>query len=322
MSPRPCLRRRFVENTGDIELQNVQVTDGLDAVFGPGLLSVTSAVITGPCVANAAYTGSAPNADLLDGLATLPIGDSCTIAVDVTVLVDDSDPTLPNLATDYTNTADGDGVSPAGTLVAASDTALVAFAEAPAIGIAKTVASPPVNNNAGYTGSAPAADLLDGLVTLPVGESCTVEVAVTVEMGAAVTIDTPYTNAAATDGTSPSGTLVDASDTADTMFTEAPAIDTLKSVVGDPVNNGDGTHTIDYQIMVENTGDVELRNVQVTDGLEAVFGAQLVSATTTAAAPCVANAAYTGLSAGGERPGHQSGRAGRHCGRPSRRDAD
>jgi len=67
---------------------------------------------------------------------------------------------------------------------------------------------------------------------------------------------------------------------------ENPEIDVDKVVVGAPVNNGDGTHTIEYLITVENIGDVDLLDVQVTDGVEAAFGATFISATSSAAAPC------------------------------------
>ena len=54
-------------------------------------------------------------------------------------------------------------------------------------------------------------------------------------------------------------------------FTEAPRIGVAKRVVS-KTNNGDGTHTVVYEILVKNYGDVDLRMVQVTDDLAGTPG--------------------------------------------------
>ena len=195
-----------VANTGDVDLLNVQVTDGLDAVFGDALITAAQSTAA-PCSVEATYTGIAPDTNLLSGTDTVAVGESCQIVVSVTITVDASEPDAANIDTDYTNTANGAGTSPAGQGVADADDAI-------------------------------------------------------------------------------------------TNLGESPAIEVLKSVVGDPVNNGDGTHTVEYLITVQNTGDVDLLNVQTSDGLESAWGASFQSATTSTAAPCTPNPAYTGTAAG------------------------
>ncbi|MEM7610965.1 MAG: OmpA family protein [Pseudomonadota bacterium] len=147
--------------------------------------------------------------------------------------------------------------------------------------------------NPGFTGISPADDLLDaGASSLPVGEQGVVTLALTVTPGNNLG---PYANSAVASGdsartttsvsdTSDDGATPDGdgngdptndSDTTDVTFVEAPVLGLAKQLVGSPVNNADGTYSIQYQFLVENTGDVTLANVQVTDDLAATFAGAL-----------------------------------------------
>jgi uncharacterized repeat protein (TIGR01451 family) len=79
---------------------------------------------------------------------------------------------------------------------------------------------------------------------------------------------------------SANGTVPDANgngdptdDSAPTSVTllETPEIGAAKTVVAGPTNNGDGTYTLTYRLLLENSGDVVLTNVQLTDDLGSVF---------------------------------------------------
>ena len=104
----------------------------------------------------------------------------------------------------------------------------------------------------------------------------------------------PYNNQATASGVSPAGTTVgDLSDDSATLnpdpnpgpngngnasdpgendptpvtFTENPKLGVAKAVVGTPVNNGDGTFTVVYDIFVKNYGNVVINTLQVADDL-------------------------------------------------------
>ena len=80
-------------------------------------------------------------------------------------------------------------------------------------------------------------------------------------------------------------------------FTESPEIGIAKALIGTPVNNGDGTYTLSYQVLVKNTGDVPLTNVQVSDSLDVTFGgATLVINSLTSSDMAVNSPAYDGTS--------------------------
>jgi|GEM_PF-1064400 len=344
-----------IENTGDVELRDVQVTDGLQAVWGGALTSATGGVAVGACTtATTLVYDGITNLNLLEGTDTMAVGDTCSIVVTAIVSVSDTLAAPAALDTDYENTADGGGVSPGGESATDADTAVTQVSENPGVDIVKTRTGGPINNEDGTWGiqytldvtntgnvelhdlqvqdglvavfgnaiqSAVAAttgpctdsttpydgvtniDLLTGLDILPVDGVCAIVIDVTVTVDEndpdAAQLDADYTNLAAVTGDSPSGAPQAAADDETTSLGENPAIEVTKAVVGEPVNNGDGTHTVTYQILASNMGDVELRNVQVDDGLETVFGAgNIVSAATTTAAPCSTNPGYTGSGAG------------------------
>lgn len=361
-----------VENSGDVELANLQISDDLSAAFAGADGFAVDAIASTDFAVNAGFNGAA-DANLLAGTDTLAA--AATGSVDVTVTVTPG----ANLGP-FNNSADVSATSPAGTDVTDtsdagsdpdgngnddptddSDPTPVTFSEAPVIGLAKAIEGPVVNNadgtytltyrfvvenagdvlvnnvqisddlgttfagatgfavdaiasadlavNAGYNGTS-AQDLLAGTDALAVGATGTVDVTVTVTPGGALG---PYSNTATAAGTSPTGTNVtdtsDAgsdpdgdgngdpgndSDPTPVTFTEDPEIGLAKQVSAGPTNNGDGTHTVTYSFLIENTGDVALSDVQVVDDLAAVFGAADVTVDSITSADLTVNGAFNG----------------------------
>ncbi|MEM7082061.1 MAG: OmpA family protein [Pseudomonadota bacterium] len=166
-------------------------------------------------------------------------------------------------------------------------------------------------------------NLLLGTDTLPVGGSGELVIDVT------VTPDTnlgPFDNTAIVSGVSPAGTPVSDQSTDGALtdpdgdgnpgnnsvptpvsFSENPVIGTAKVVTGTPINNGDGTFSVSYDIRVENFGDVPLSGVQITDDFSAtfpapaVFAIQSVTSTDLAVNPAFDGRADTNLLLGNDQ---------------------
>ncbi|WP_207492485.1 Ig-like domain-containing protein [Aridibaculum aurantiacum] len=80
-------------------------------------------------------------------------------------------------------------------------------------------------------------------------------------------------------------------------FTEAPVIGLAKRVVGTPINNGDGSYSVQYQLLVKNVGNVPLKNIQVVDNLATTFGGRPVTVDSVRTSSAfVANNIYNGTS--------------------------
>lgn len=134
-------------------------------------------------------------------------------------------------------------------------------------------------------------DLLASSQSLVAGDSALVSIMLTVTPGATLGV---YNNsvsgtASSTEGVitsdiSQNGTDTDPendgpfnnSDPTPVSFTENPLIGIAKNVLNGPINNGDGTYDLTYQIIVRNMGDVPLSNIQVTDNLNTTFNGQLI----------------------------------------------
>ena len=132
------------------------------------------------------------------------------------------------------------------------------------------------------------ANLLDAASsTLADGEVGTITITVDVTPGSNLG---PYNNTATTSGDSPAGDTVNDtsddginpdgdgdddpandSDPTPVSFTEEPEIGVAKSVTTAPTTTGDGVYSLTYTLVVENSGDVDLDNVQVVDNLSATF---------------------------------------------------
>ncbi|MFC2078075.1 hypothetical protein ACFLTM_04630 [Candidatus Bipolaricaulota bacterium] len=129
-------------------------------------------------------------------------------------------------------------------------------------------------------------NLLDASDSLAVGDNGTITLTVTVTPNDNLG---PYENQATALGTSPGGTQVtdlsqtgtdpdpdqnddptDNNDPTPITFTETPEIGIAKNLVS-TISNNDGTYTVTYDLFVENTGDVTLSSLQVTDDLSATF---------------------------------------------------
>ncbi len=164
-----------------------------------------------------------------------------------------------------------------------------------------TIASTP------YDG-ATATNLLVGTDTHEVGEVCSLRITITVTPG---TILGAYENSAVASGNQPNGQPVsDISDAGDetvdsadasgatdgdptndptlVSFDELPEIGVAKQVTAGPVNNGDGSYTITHAVLVENSGDVPLENLQVADDLTVGFAGMnpIVESTSTVSGIC------------------------------------
>ncbi|MFK8016954.1 MAG: hypothetical protein AB8G17_16115 [Gammaproteobacteria bacterium] len=158
------------------------------------------------------------------------------------------------------------------------------------------ITSPTLAVNTGYDGTADI-NLLAGTDTLAVGGAGEVVLSLTVTPGANLG---PYQNTATASGISPAGTPVNDVSTdgvspdpdndgdpgnnstpTPITFGEAPQIGVAKAVSTAPVNNGDGTFDFVYTVLVQNSGDVTLTDVQVTDDLGGAFN-QAVGYTVTA----------------------------------------
>ncbi|MFK8017821.1 MAG: hypothetical protein AB8G17_20525, partial [Gammaproteobacteria bacterium] len=202
----------------------------------------------------------------------------------------------------YTVTVENTGGAVLNNVQAVDDLATT-FAGATSFSVVSTSSSDFITN-AGFNGTSDT-DLLTGADTLAAGVSGTVLVTVSVTPGANLG---PYNNVVTATGTSPGGTTptdtstdganVDPNGNGDptddttptpVSFTETPQIGTAKTVTA-PVNNGDGTYDVTYTVLIENTGDVPLDDVQATDSLVTTFS----GASFTVAAPTSADFAVNG----------------------------
>ncbi len=134
-----------VTNTGDVSLDDVQVTDGLDTAWGVALSGGTATIASGTCVVNANYDG-VTDTNLLAGTQTLAVGQACIVGVTATVDVA-GDPTVLGVA--QTNTADATGTPPGEPPVTDDDSDDATVDLNPDVEIVKSISSEPVNNGAG-----------------------------------------------------------------------------------------------------------------------------------------------------------------------------
>ncbi len=174
------------------------------------------------------------------------------------------------------------------------------------------VNSPAFNGTSDY-------NLLAGSDVMQINEIDTIQLSLTVTPGTNLG---PYNNTGRGAATSPSGTTTmddsqdgpnpdptdgsggasDGDPTNDNVptpvtFSENPAIGVAKALVGTPINNNDGTYTLSYQILVKNTGDVPLSNVQISDTLSNTFNGKPVAVNSLTSVDMVVNSpAYNGTS--------------------------
>ncbi|WP_247234677.1 Ig-like domain-containing protein [Telluribacter sp. SYSU D00476] len=177
--------------------------------------------------------------------------------------------------------------------------------------VVSSISSDNLSINLAYNGTTNT-NLLMGTNTLAVGEQQTVQLTIRVSPGGNLG---PYNNLAVATATSQFNTPVndtstdgtdvdpendgpgDNDDPTPVTFTEAPKIGVAKEVAS-VVNNQNGTYSLTYSIKVENTGNVPLNAIQVTDNLAATFsGATGFTVTSLSATPgLVVNNAFNGTS--------------------------
>jgi gliding motility-associated-like protein/uncharacterized repeat protein (TIGR01451 family) len=232
-----------VTNTGDVTLTNIQVTDPLTG------MSVT--------------------------VASLAPGDSETFTETYTITQADLD------AGQVVNTATASGTAPDGSTVDDSDQETVTAIQSPAIAITKT-ADPATYDAVGQTITYTLVVTNTGNVTLTgitvtdplTGLSVTVA---SLAPGDSETFTETYIitqtdldagqvdNTATASGTAPDGSTVGDSDDETVTAIQSPAIAITKTA--DPATYDAVGQTITYTLVVTNTGNVTLTDVQVTDPL-------------------------------------------------------
>lgn len=126
-------------------------------------------------------------------------------------------------------------------------------------------------NFPGFDGTAAGdLNLLDGTDILAAGSpAAEIDLTLTVTPGAD---PGPYQNNADAAGTSPALAVVTDTGSAPVVtFDESPQLGIAKRIVGTPSNNGDGSYSLTYELLLENSGDVPLSNLQITEDLSATF---------------------------------------------------
>jgi hypothetical protein len=260
---------------------------------GP-LCPLSAPVGTAPAIAIAKQVNGAI-ADNGDGTFTVPfrllVENLGTVTLDPVQVTDDLDATFPGAAT----------------VISVSD---------PAVAVVSGTGS--LTANPAYDGSATITLLTAG--NLDPGAVGQIDFSVTFDPNG---LPGPFLNQAVATGGTPLGGEVDdvSDDGADpdadgdgngdeagendptpVAVGEAPAIGVAKRLDGAPIDNGDGTFTIEFIFVVENLGNVDLTSVQVTDNLALTFPAPAsvvtvgppVASILSGAGVLTANAGYNG----------------------------
>jgi len=115
--------------------------------------------------------------------------------------------------------------------------------------------------------------------TLNVGESATLMLAGTVDAGQGGNTITNVTTAAMGDQVDPStvGDDLDESVIVDVPQVVNPGIGVAKQVVGTPLQLANGNFEVVYELIVENTGDVDLANLSLVEDFVTAFGSAVIS---------------------------------------------
>ena len=247
------------QNTGNVTLTNVTVTDAL-----------SGATIVTPCGFSAPIATMAPAA---------------TVSCDVSYAVKQSDVDAGSV----TNTASATGKPPVGANVTDSDLQTVLVGAAPKLDVTKTLksgtpakAGDPVvwtvtvknSGNVTLTNVTVTDALAGATVVTPCGFSAPIA---SMAPAATVSCDVSYsvtqanvdagsvTNTANATGKPPVGANVTGSNSNSVAISASPSIDITKTLkTGTPAKAGD---PVTWTVTVKNTGNVTLTNVTVTDAL-------------------------------------------------------
>jgi subtilisin-like proprotein convertase family protein len=115
-------------------------------------------------------------------------------------------------------------------------------------------------------------NLLPGTETLEPGDNGVVTFGVIFYPGN--TVGDVYINTSITTGVTPTDSmLIDTSITPPLDIDLDICLNTSKFITMNPLNNGDGSFTMEYTIEVENCGNVDIDSLQITDDLATIFGA-------------------------------------------------
>ncbi len=272
-----------VTNTGNVPLTGVTVTDPLVTVVGGPLASLavgasdsTTFTATYTITAADVVTGSVTNTATATG--TPPVGPNVT---DTSGTTNENDtPTVtpvtqaPKIALIKTATTPLLDTNGDGTAGSVGDTIAYTF----------TVTNTGNVPLTGVTVTDPLVTVVGGpLASLAVGASDSTTFTATYTITAADVVTGSVTNTATATGTPPVGpNVTDTSGTTNendtptvTPVTQAPALTIVKTAEALVDTNGDGTagsvgDTINYKFRVENTGNIALANVTVSDALVGV----------------------------------------------------
>jgi len=277
----------IIKNTGDVDLNNVQLIDDL-APFAP-VNSILYANESANLSPNANYDGVG-NLNTLTGVDVLAPGETGTFELVLNV-----GPHNPSL-TSIPNVAEVNAIAPNTVAVDNKDDVIPSFQAAiPALKIDKTLFNGPnlnadgtynisfkieaknagnvnlsniqVTPSANFDGLTDTNTLLGNDAFAP-GETGIFYIDVNV--GPYSVTPSNLTNKAQVSGIGPSGNSVNDTDALPTPVTSPNvSLDVVKTLINAPVLNSDGTYDLAFKIDVENTGDVNLNNIQITDDLTA-----------------------------------------------------
>jgi uncharacterized repeat protein (TIGR01451 family) len=284
-----------VANNGAAQATNVSLTDSIPAGF----------TLTGNTTTQGSYVGG------LWTIGTLNVGDSATITLTGTIDSGQAGNTITNVTTAATGdqpdpSTVGDDLEEAVVVdnttdlvtvkTLASGTSTPDEGDTVTFNITVTNNGPIEATNVSLTDLLPAgltATTLNGGITqgsydsvtgmfdigtLAVGDSATLTLEGTVDTGQGGNTITNMTTAATGDQVDPS-TVGD--DLVESVVVNTIVIADLgiaKSIVGQPVLSDQGYYSVTFEVVVENTGTVDLGSLSLLENLDSQFGAAFVSA--------------------------------------------
>ena len=257
---------RLNPEAGGITLTNTADTAGTDP-FGTVLGATAAADVLAELLPEISLTKAAGtpilNADgTIDVPYTIVAENTGNVQLTDITLVDDllsAFGAVAYTASDDTVDTDGIIVAPVVTLIEG----------ATGTSIAAGIAGDPA-----YTGAAPLNSVIAPIPLVPdvLGISDQIEVVFTARLNPEAAELTPLTNTAEVGGTDPAGTAVDADASVEVELVPLePSLILSKIVAGPPVDLGGGVYQVIYNFMVENDGNVDITNLQITDDLNAMI---------------------------------------------------
>ncbi len=249
--------KNLSDATNGTELRNVQISDDLAATFPTPATFTVQSISSATLTANTVTNFNTTN-NLLTGTDTLARNTSATVTM--VVRFDPNGETGP-----FNNQATATGTTPSGTtLTDLSDDG-----------------TNPDQDNDGKGSEQTTPYDADGNGTIDPGEG------VVTDSGAGG----PNGNS------NGNGTTTNENDPTPISFTETPVLGTAKGVVSIADAPTKGQFDVTFEVTVENFGDVDLNNLQVTDDLGATFAspATIISVSGITSAALAENTAFNGV---------------------------